>query len=353
MDGTIIDTSSLIALAFDKRMRDQSDLLSGIEAFLISENIIIDYPSYKRNILSFPDLKRLKKVAEFINVNDKDEEICYEKCADVIVPLMNRPDDFLVDIYRRHTTMIDCCELSINREGYPPSTTWSDISIMLSKGESNLVKALESKFGKYTPFSGAALTNLIRFLYYTVCQDIYKCNLSLHYEKSSLLTGLWNPKFGGNEKTAKTIIEVFDKETTEAYKSKFNKWIGDNNHELKIPLLIQFIEKNRSKHSSLIKDLINIRDLKICKDFRLGIKDLQNAIDNMDIIKINKTLASIENFTNKIKEGEFTNPNRLIHKIEISIPFVGGLGTEISVRRPKFKKTTGEKIIIFLHQAIY
>ncbi len=363
MSGTIIDTTSLIALAacdnsknnwFSPRhMGKDSTALSGIEALIISDNIIIDYPSYDRNIKKYPQLSQLSAIANFINTNAKDEDECYERCADVIVPMMNRPGDFLVDMHRRHISEIDYCELSVNGRHFAPSTYWRDLSGRLSQGENSIVKSLESKLGEHTPFSGAALTNLIRFLYYTICQDIHESNLSLHFMKSSWLTGIGRLKLEGEERTAKSIIDVFDEDVSSTFKDNLNKWIGKDNLEMDIPILANFVQKNRSKDCTFIEDLIRIRNFKACKNFRSGIKSLQDSLEKKDSAAVKETIGGIEKYVNDVKSGLNVNPGQNSHKIAFSIPFVGGLGTEINIRIPKYRKSPKDKILTFLHQAAF
>lgn len=93
LKGTLIDTTSLIALAIE----DYHDIepfvlsknqLSGIEAVLLSEKIIIDYPSYKKNVMLFPELKKLENLAMFINCGPHDEDNCYHKCVEVLSPIL-------------------------------------------------------------------------------------------------------------------------------------------------------------------------------------------------------------------------------------------------------------------------
>lgn len=363
MSGTIIDTTSLIALAaydnskniyfLQKGMDKYTTALSGIEALIISDNIVIDFPSFDRNLKKYPQLNQLSTIAHFINTNERDEDECYERCTDVIVPMMNRPGDFLVDMHRRHISEIDYCELSVNKNDFAPSTYWSDLSGRLSKGENNIVKALESKLGKHTPFSGAALTTLIRFLYYTICQDIHQNNLSLHFIKSSWLTGIGRMRFEGEERTAKSIIDVFDEDVSSTFKNNLNKWIGKDNLEMDIPVLSKFVQKNRSKDSNFIEDIVRIRNLKVCKDFRSGIKSLQDSIEKKDSVAVKKTIGGIERYVNDVKAGFDVNPGRSSHKIAFSIPFIGGLGTEISIGIPKYRKSPKDKILTFLHQAAF
>jgi len=366
MKGVLIDTTSLITLAADKypqeypygyRNSDKRNSrfigqLSGIEAFLLSDNIIIDYPSYQRNLKQFPDLKQLEKIAEFININNDDEDDCYMSCTDVIVPLMIRPGNFLIDIYRRHIEFLDYCEISDNH-GYAPSTYWKDLSRRLSDGENILVNALESMFGKYTPFYGAALTNLIRFLYYITCQEIYDCNLSLHYIKSYFLLDLYGEVSFNQEKyIAKNILDVFDEKYSNNYNHNFKEWIGVENSEIKIPLLIDYINKNIDSGKTLIENLIEFRNERIFVDYRDAINKLQIAIKNKDKFIINEITSSIETYTNNILKGECKDPSKRIQKIGISIPFIGGLGTEINLNIPKLNKTPGDKILVFLHKLI-
>jgi hypothetical protein len=365
MKGTLIDTTSLITLAMDKPIQGEhlsysdgifnfeKNQLSGMEAILLSNNIIVDYPSYQRNLVRFPKLNVLEKNVEFINVNTTDEDNCYISCADTIVPLINRPGDFLVDIFCRHLEFLDYCEISQNEYGYFPSTYWKDLSGQLSKGENSLVKALESKFGKYTPFSGAALTNLIRFFYYTSCQDIFDCNLSLHHVKSCFLTDFYRNINSKEGYIAKNIIDIFDKSYSDNYNKNIEKWIGIKNTEFSIPLLTNFVNKHRNKDNTIIEDLFEMRESNLLLDYRDAIKELEMAISNKDSSIVNDIISKIEIYTNNLIKGERNNPSKYTHKIGISIPFIGGLGTEINLNFiPKIIKKPSDKILIFLHKMI-
>jgi len=197
------------------------------------------------------------------------------------------------------------------------------------------------------------MNNLVRFLYYTICQEIYNCNLSLHYVKSFFLFDLNGELNSKNEKyLAKNIIDVFDKKYSDNYNRNFNEWIGTDNSEIKIPLLLNYVDKYKNINQTLIDNLIELRNKDIFIHYREAINKMQIAIINNEKNIVNKILADIETYTNKILKGEYDNPSRYIHKIGLSIPFIGGLGTEINISLPKFRKNPGDKILIFLHRLI-
>lgn len=349
MTGTLIDTTSLITLAQPRHSylsvnakgahhivysRDQS-VLSGIEAVLISEDIVIDFPSYNRNLDKYPELAALSNVARFINKNDKSENECYEMCTDVIIPIMNRLGS-LDDMISWH---------------FNSSIYWEELSGKLSKLENGVLKALESK-QKKNFYSTEAKTNLIRFLYYTICQDVYGLNLVLHPSKSAFLKGIEIRKYGEQDQLAKNIVDVFDKDITDKFRKKSKKWLGKNFLEMNMPLLMNFVRRNRSENHTLIEDLIRMREMEICKDFRIAINTLQHSITIHDKYAINDTLTAIEKLVGEINSGTSINLAKNVHRISISIPFIGGLGTEVSLKLPKFRKNDKEKILIFLQHLL-
>ena len=98
--------------------------------------------------------------------------------------------------------------------------------------------------------------------------------------------------------------------------------------------------------------MITIRNLKVCRDFRSGVKNLQNSLDSQDKLSVNETLAAVEKLARDMNSGSDIDPSKQSHKIGLSLPFVGGLGTEINLKLAKLNKKPKDKILTFLHKAV-
>jgi flagellar biosynthesis/type III secretory pathway chaperone len=360
MNGTIVDTSSFIALAmpfFSRQLKEENfgkshslhHLSSSIESVLLSDEIYVDYPSFQRNIEKYTELIKFEEIINYINDGEEDEKKCYEMCREGLLPLINRSNYFFTRLLRTHMSEIQYCELSDN-SFYEHSTDWEVLCERLSPGELDLAICLKDKLESYnyrTYITSSAATTLIRFLYYVCCQDIYKYNLSLDMIKSKLLINYSKKR---DEMFSRTIIDVFDKEVSRNFDNNYEKWIGEEAFVIKVPMLINYVLRNQLKHKeSLIETLIRLRNSKVCKDYRSGIQELQTALFDKDMNKVRNTLAKIENYTLEVNKGNMENPGWTSNAISLTIPFMGGIGVELNIERPKLYKKGDDKILTFLH----
>lgn len=190
---TLIDTTSLLPLCveFSKSIWNRhGGFTPAVEPLLFSDEILVDKPSAHSNREKFQELDLILDISSFVNENEEDEAFRYNQCTKVIVPMIAGDGASFKDLLRRHIHPLDHLDMSNSSNHklrYYPSTYWANLSGKLSREENDLVQELEKQFGDDTPFSGAALTNIVRLFYYSITQEVYRSNLFLSPSRSELL----------------------------------------------------------------------------------------------------------------------------------------------------------------------
>jgi hypothetical protein len=362
---TLIDTTSLIALAmydfgkapphdyrFDSsRHKDaylSNVLTPGMEALILYDDVLVDCLSFDRNQEKYPALSGLKEICSFTNQSVNQESECYSLAASVLTPLLERPGEWLVDALRRHIQPLDTVELSLHDRRFAPSTYWKHISGRLSKSEGELVVALERVLGRATPFSGAAMTSLVRLFYYLVTQEIEQCSISINPTKGEFLTGLHGWRHDDN-RIPRTILDAFDADLKKEYLERQVRWLGGTDLTFTPPILYEFAMERAKREGGLIPALLNIRNSVEARDYRSGVNQLATCVANAEGASIKAILAELEKmrYLWQTKGKPKTGGSQII----LSIPFVQGLGSKIAGLFPKrTASSSSEKIFTFLNR---
>jgi len=358
---TLVDTTSLIALAtYDDNpkelvgyhWRDEEEeyvtrnLTPGIEALILYDNVLVDAGSFRRNSVQRPSLKNLNDVVTFVNETDAVESNSYHFAATVLAPLLVHPGPWLVDALLRHIDPLDTCELTVGNIRFAPSTYWGHISVKLSGSEKTLVSALERTLGSFTPFSGAALANLVRLFYYLVVQESYQCSISLNPMKATFLDGI--PGWGGTvSHIPKTILDAFDGELKNEYLATQKKWLGEGGLTFEAPMLFDYVFKRTAREGGLIQSILAVRDSYEAKQFRAGVDALAGTIENSSRREIISIVSDLDRQTKAWQDKLRISLKRKKRQIKIDIPFIRGLGGRIASLVPKYVSSPSDQIFSF------
>lgn len=128
-------------------------------------------------------------------------------------------------------------------------------------------------------------------------------------------------------------------------------WLGTKPLQ-RIPSVINFVRKNRREKKTLLEDLLYLRQKAVCKNCRQAVAELNKHVNAGESKTVMEILNAIERYTHELCDGLVNDPSKVNHAISITIPFIGGLGIETNIARPKIQKNTQDKIITFLHETL-
>lgn len=181
---------------------------------------------------------------------------------------------------------------------------------------------------------------------------MYGSNLFLSPSRSALLKGA---RFDGgvtNEpNSAKSILEAFDVELQKNYSKKVTIWLGTTPLK-RIPSITNFVQKNRRDKKTLLEDLLYLREKPACKNYRQAVGQLNRHVTAGESKTVMEIVNAIERYTYELCDGEVNDPSKINHAISLTIPFIGGLGIDTNIARPKIQKNVQDKIITFLHETL-
>jgi hypothetical protein len=371
MESILVDTTSLIDLCPRTRwgqpkkisalFDDQKALLqysnrvtAGVEALVLFEDVFTDKPSLERNFDSHKHLKELTGVVKFVNESNADEQARYKEASRLYIPLLTESGEWMVDFMRRHIVAADYDDIRGLRADLVPSTYFRHLTHILTGAEQDFLFALEGKLREYTPFSGAAATNIMRFFYYSATQLKYGCHLSLHPTRASLIDASSTELSRYHYNVGKTILDAFDKEVRGAYYARREKWLGRGERAIKIPLLTSYVLNKAKQQSDIVETALKLRESSFAKQFRNEIATLLSSINLGDNAAVDSVLARINSAVDDWTKSLNFDPMKLRHKISLSVPIFGGLETDVEIPLPmkKLWKGPGDRILIFLHEML-
>ena len=359
MLSAILDTSSLITLGIAERAisrfhskgiaevgnhyRSHYRFFGGIdqaiEAFILYDEIYLDAPSVRRNTDKLPELQNYSSFCQLVGEEEEAENKIYQAILRDYVPHIHVETEQFVNVYRMHTEDWMCREMGISR--IFPSAGWRNIESKLTDDAKQVAKSMREQIGKYTPNSGAALVQLIRMMYYDYLQQIYHLDLILHplkanFRKEEIRSGL-------------NILDMFDDSVRKAFYERKQKWLGNKDLSVNIPILTSFILNKCKDKSDLPKIIQEVRESKSATAFRHGLNELLTAASEHNNQEVDEVLAQLQEAVSQwnTKLGTST-PTK---KIRVSVPFVG-ISTELEIPYKKLGKSTGDRLLVFVHEIL-
>ncbi len=332
--SVLIDTSSLLKLGLLSR--------NIVEACILYDELLIDGPSYHRNESKLHSIKGIEEFAKIVELNERDERHIYLRFSRSFNRIKGRPESS--DLFRIHTTQWMADE--IGAEFSYPSADWKDIESRLGDEIKVIAQDLRHALEPHLPVSGTACIGILRTFYYLTLQEKLGANLLLDSLKGHFYEPL-QPNFSGT-----TIIDLFDETVRQAFYDRKVKWLGNHkNTQVKLPMLHQYV-LSRMKEGQDVFDVIQkIRASKEARLFREGLSELQLAIETMDNQTVDEVFDKLETKANEWSRHISTPPKGRTINLTVAIPFLEA-GTDFEVRPVSFRKDTGDKLLVFIHDLL-
>jgi hypothetical protein len=363
---TILDTSTLITLALaqresDIRRRDThafveayGGLDEAINAFVLHDNLIFDGPSLRRNFDRLPELMDYQSFGRTLWDDDLTlEQRIYESLLQTHLPSMQAPESAL-DFFRMHTE--DWMAAEIGTVRYFPSARWRDIQRELTPEGQKLAEGLQALFGAQTPYSGAACAILLRTLYYDRLQQLASANLILHPLKGQFMgkiraDGSFHDEQSQNESwdSSMNILSVFDQSARKAFYERKQRWLGREDLSYDVPMLTSYVLNKCPTWKDLPKVLLDVRESKQAREFRGAVNQLLDASEIHENRQVDEVLLALSSAADRWSR-DLREPAKT-KKISVSVPLIG-LGADLDVPDIKLGKSTGDRLLVFIHMVL-
>lgn len=361
MTQTILDTSSLIALALAQR---DSDIRAGdshsfwcahggidaaIEALVLHDDLVFDGPSIRRNLDALPELGALTSHGELLWESDTTlESRIYSSILRTYVPQIAKTDQSLVDLFRMH--MEDWMAAEVGVKGCFPSVHWGTILRQLNGEASALASSLQERFGVNTPMSGAACALLLRTLYYDRLQQFASAHLILHPLKGAFLGGIKEeddpkalPPDGGWKSS--TILSIFDEKVRRAFYERKKHWLGRVDLQFEVPILTNFVLGRCKTWRDLTAVVGDVRNSSKARGFREGMRYLTNAVTKRQNKEVDEILSRLSAAATEWSTD--LRPKSLTRKVRVTLPIIN-VGSELDVPDIKLGKNAGDHLLVFV-----
>ena len=353
MTKTILDTSSLIALALAQRdtktpqkdsrafWQSHGGIDEAIEAFVLYDELVFDGPSLKRNIDRLPQLLELSRFGTPLWEEDTTlERRIYSSILRSYLPRIQASDDAAHNLFKMPTEEWMAADVGVR---YYPSEHWRDVEAELTEEAAALARSLGERLGM--GMSGAACALLLRTLYYDRLQQLAAANLIVHPLKGRFLGGLRDE--GAQQLATSTILNLFDETVRRAFYERKEKWLGRHDLEYEVPMLTSFVLNKCKSWQELFQIVEELRESKRAHGFRQSINYLLNASKNRCNEEVEEILtqlsAAAEEWTKDLRQKS------LKKKIRVSVPVIS---TELDIPDMKVNQTSGDRLLVFVHSLL-
>jgi hypothetical protein len=365
MQRTILDTSSLIALALAQRdnetpkhdshafRRAHGGIDEAIEALVLYDEVLFDGPSLRRNFARLPQLLDLSKLGKRLGEDDSTlERKVYASVLRDYVPRIQDPGPGSQHLFRMHTEAWMAAELGV--ESYYPSAEWRDIESELTDEAAAVAKSLRERFGPHVPYSGAACALLLRTLYYDCLQQFASANLVLHPLKEHVATQLgkqgtlprnqiWGDGVGAN------LLDIFDINVRKAFYERKERWLGRPDLTYEVPMLTAFVLNKCKSWQDLFQVVEELRNSKRASLFRESVRRLLDAAEQRRNEEVEEVLSQLNQAADEWSKD--VRAKSVSKKVTVSVPLIN-INTELEIPDVKFSRTTGEKLLVFIHSIL-
>jgi len=364
MTKVILDTSTILDFARFSHMFIASDFPSikidlkenfeimesienTIEALILYDEVLIDEKSFffnykEENLI----LSNIAKACTFINLKEGQEEAIYKKVFEKFDGTSFLNENFSYRIYDGsfHDDPL-MSDYYADKDNFFLNSYYKDY---LDEFLSNIKKENIGEFyNKTRPTLKQLLYHVIRCFYYHELQYSNSSELVINPKRYELVQSIFNYKKIYTNK----IIENFDNEVRKKLYTKEKKWLGVTNDSLLMPMVTSYVFNKCKSWEDLYKVIIEVKNSKDAISFRKGLSELISAIKNKDLVTINDTLSLLDDAIIKWNQSLKINPSRKYRKISVSIPMIGGIGTDIDVPY-SWGDNISSKLLTFIHKMI-
>ena len=364
MGTTILDTSSLIALALAQKDTETPNdartfwqlhggIDEAIEAFVLYDNLLFDGPSLRRNTGRLPQLEILSRFGQVVSDSGiKLEREVYGLLLERYLPFFGESSAIASVTGHLHVGDWDLADLDGNR--YYPSAGWRQIESEMTTEAREVAHELRKQFGVHVDHSGAATALLLRTLYYDCLQECTGSDLVLHPLKGQFLAqlrrgmGFGRRKPRSEQPAGGALLDRFDEKVRREYYKRRETWLGQRNLDYAIPMLTVYVLGKCSSWQDLFKVIEEVRESNQARQFRTAVDWLLDAIRQHRNDDVDGVLAQIAVAADDwAKSLKLEGPKK---KVTISFPLPGfGLETELEVPDVKLNRTPGDRLLVFIH----
>lgn len=358
----ILDTSTVLALEkasplighLDSISKDSDPMIleaieNAIESLILYDEIFIDAPSFLLNyteekkilpdipsICNYIHLSREKEENIILRIITKlNHEIHYNKSnLSNILENISFPLTDYSSLY--HNSLLPFYSMF---DEQPFANHYKDFYFNQYKEEffNSEIRA--------TRFNGQSFYHTIRYFYYLELQHVLFAELVLHPIRNKFAQAF----SGSSTVSTNNIISQFEPIRKELYNQMTHIGIKDNS--LLMPMVASYVLKRCKSPIDLMNIISDIRYSKEAISFREGFANLILAIKNSDYTTIKEVTSSLSNSTAEWNKSLKYNPRKKTKTINLSIPMIGGISTDINIPY-SFEVNTSTKLLTFIHKML-
>lgn len=406
MSTVIIDTTTLINLsqyaalekAYEHITRESfydiinmDALESALEALILYDVLLVDKESFENNMYRLEQLSPIRPLLTNIDISEEQSSAIQSNMAENIenIIISDEPrsntiinfdipkeDDerLLEDIYDMsvldemgtsryeilledsyNPDILDKIGLSpfdnnyIQRDlfGHTNSANFGSF-FMMSRKYPGFRKKFRQVYGRGTHFIQAEIAYIqsVRYLYYLELQKIAEAEIVLHPAKRFFNHRQEKVLYGSQ------ILNMFESETREKLYDRKLSWLNIRDNSLLLPMLSAYVLKKAKNPSDILDVILEVRTSNEAVNFRKGLHALIEAIKRNDNTILSEVLANLDDKRKEWNGRLSYDPLRRSKKLSVSIPMVGGVGTEFDIPYSASKNTISNNLLTFIHRIV-
>jgi len=337
----LVDTSTLAELRLhdpERRPRLSQGGAAAVEALVLFEKIYLDSRTVNIDLPTFRWLDELDQ--GFVMTNNSYEEVqaTYRRGMQMAAHITATPST--ADFLQASSSPIES-ELPF-RYGNDPQV-WSDlrgyVAHEMSPDTAVFIDRLMSDLHMNQPSGGILLA---RTCYYLALQEQLGSLLLLHPTKGYAATSSYGQ--------ASRILDIFDNRVRNAYKQRYEQWLGQPAQELSTPLMAGYVMRESDRRGwSAGRTISWLRTTAEVSQFRQGMAELMTRVDAQDHVGIDEVLSELERAAELWSAQIGANLPRRTVALQPAIPFVS---PTINMPVPELKPTPGKKLLVLVDRLL-
>lgn len=374
MATTILDTSSLIALALAQRdghysgdaygfWKAHREIDQAIEAFVLYDDLLLDEASVQRNALGLPQLEQLSRVGRPVGgAGSVAEKRAYELVLQSYLPVYGR--DFAEAAIANVVDSSSLGLFEVAGHGQYHSSFRNVAAELTDEGRHAMevagyyVHEAIRDMGQRAPQCDlkvqAAL--IMRTFYYLCLQQEARSDLVLHPQKGRIVERIRHEATNnlsvdqqiGQQGSA--VLNRFDESVRRSFYDRKARWLGYEDRAFEIPLLTAYVLKKCKRWENLLEVIADVRERGEARQFRASLARLvaaTRAHENEEVDKVLAELdAAVETWSASLKQQP------LRKKITVGLPIPGVLQTDIDFPDKKLTKSHADGLLVFVHSLL-
>jgi hypothetical protein len=337
-----------VKIDIQKNIEIMESIENIIEALILYDEVLIDGKSF---FFNYKDenlvLSNFTNACSFIELTDEQEESIYKKISTKLkegnfIDYIKR-DNFFDYTFKDYPQLRDAYEADHDNFWYESFYKVYHNDFLLGLKNGNFMEI----YNQSNPTIKQFFYHLIRCFYYHELQITNSSQLVINPKRFELAQTF----FGHKKIYTNNIIEIFDNEVRKKLYSKEKRWLGEGNDSLLMPMVTSYVFNMCKSWEDLYKVIIEVKNSKEAVLFRNGLSELIKAVKDEDLVTINDTLSSLDDAAIKWNKNLKCKPLIKHRTISLSIPMIGGIGTDISIPY-SWGNNISSKLLTFIHKMI-